>query len=467
MRIAYLDCFAGISGDMFLGALMDVGVPLEVLQAATSALGVGASLKLETVDRSGISAKKVWVLENGRLAEAAGESSPSHDHAHEGGDARRHTHEHSHSHEREHMHKDPHEHAHEPTHGHVRGRSLTEIRGLIQGAKLASEVKEFAIRTFELLGQAEAKIHNVPVEKIHFHEVGAVDAIVDIVAAGAGVHHLGVDAWHASALNVGGGMVDCAHGRFPVPAPAAADLLRGFPTYSAHVERELVTPTGAALLRALNPLFGQQPVMRVEAIGYGAGTANPKGFADVLRLSVGERAQDALVSAAPVRRENAAQREPAFASGHRHEEGEMVTVIETALDDLSPQVLAYVAEKALAAGALDVMLTPVVMKKGRPGTLLTVLCDPAESATFEQMILRETTTLGVRVRRDRRVCLERRHAPVETAYGAIRMKIGLENGEERNAAPEFEDCRAAAERHGVALKLVQQAAIAAYRRQDG
>lgn len=429
MRIAYLDCFAGIAGDMFLGALIGAGVPAEVLQDATAALGLDASLKIETVDRSGISSVKVHVLEHGKLAEDAHAATHSHvqEHSHEHG----HTHEHSHTHSHE-----PGAHSHD--HGHARGRSLSEIRRLISAADLDPAVKQMATEAFDLLGHAEAKIHNVPVEKIHFHEVGAVDAIVDMVASCAGIHHLKVERWYASRVNVGGGMVQCAHGLFPVPAPAAADLLRGMPTYSAHIEKELVTPTGAALLRMLSPEFGSQPAMQVETIGYGAGSRNPQSFANVLRLNIGEAAN---------------------ADGS----SESVTVIETALDDSSPQVLAYFAEKALAAGALDVMLTPVVMKKGRLGTLLTVLCHPESSTQFEQLLLRETSTLGVRIRQDRRVCLERRHDSVETPYGAIRMKVGAQNGDEFNAAPEFEDCRAAAERHGVALKQVQQAAIAAYR----
>lgn len=232
-------------------------------------------------------------------------------------------------------------------------------------------------------------------------------------------------------------MVECAHGTFPVPAPATADLLRGYPTYSAHVQKELVTPTGAALLRALDPVFGQQPAMRVERIGYGAGTRNPKGFPNALRISIGE-------TEAAVR------------------ETETVTVLETALDDLSPQVLAWVAESALAAGAMDVMLTPVIMKKGRPGTLMTVLCDGAHRQALERLILRETSTLGIRIRHDERSCLERRHTPVQTPYGEIRVKLGTLAGEVMNAAPEFEDCRAAAVRCDVPLKRVQQAAIAAY-----
>ena len=390
MRIAYLDCFAGISGDMLLGALIDAGVSPEVLHGAVRSLNVGASLRIEKADRSGISATKVHVLDGAEPAEAA---------------------------------------------HHHHGRHLSAIKKIIQSASLSEEVKEKAIFAFELLGESEARIHNVPVEKIHFHEVGAVDAIVDIVAAMAGINALGVGQWYCSPLNVGGGMVDCAHGRFPVPAPATADLLRDCPTYSAHVEQELVTPTGAALIRALAPTFGPQPAMRVGKIGYGAGTRNPKDFPNVLRLSIGESA-GATQSA--------------------------VAVLETALDDLSPQVLAHVTEKALEMGALDVMTTAVHMKKNRLGTLITILADDAQVSALEDLLLRETSTLGVRIHHERRSCLDRAHSTVATPYGDVRIKLGSRNGEVLNAAPEFEDCRAAAARHSVPVKLVIQAAVAAY-----
>ncbi len=448
MRIAYLDCFAGIAGDMFLGALIDAGVPPRVLHEATAALNLGASLKIETVDRSGISSTKVHVLEGENLAESIAQQQT-------------HTHTHSHQPKTQHLHKtgQPHTHEeaqiHDEPHEHTHGRSLTEIRALIQSAPLAGPVKHLAIRTFELLGQSEAKIHNVPVDQIHFHEVGAVDAIVDIVASSAGIHHLQIGAWYSSPVNVGGGTVLCAHGTFPVPAPATADLLRGFPTYSAHIQKELVTPTGAAILRALDPQFGPQPPMAVARIGYGAGTRNPHDFPNVLRLSTGES------STLETPRPDAHKVESPKHS--HHHESETVTVLETALDDLSPQVLAYVTEQALALGALDVMLTPVVMKKGRPGTLLTVLANPSDSHKLQQLLLRETSTLGIRIRQDQRVCLDRTHASVDTPYGPIRIKIGSDHGEERNAAPEFEDCRAAALAHSVPLKQVQQAALLAFR----
>ena len=486
MRIAYLDCFAGISGDMFLGALIDAGVDPKVLHDATAAMNLGASLRIENVDRSGISSTKVHVLEGARLAEDAADEAdsfqdqqtlevhthqryPETQHEHKTGYPHTHSEEHAHTHELlfpSHTHG--HGHSHEHGHDHTHGRSLTVIRELIRSSSLPAPVVQTAIRAFELLGASEAKIHNVPVDQIHFHEVGAVDAIIDIVAAAAGIHELAADKWVASPLNVGGGMVDCAHGRFPVPAPATADLLRGLPTYSASVQMELITPTGAALLRTLveeqHLTFGPQPAMRVERIGYGAGTRNPANFPNVLRLSVGEATELPTGNDARAPHSSQSHRDESDAEGSNghHHSSETVTVLETALDDLSPQILAHVAETALRQGALDVMLTPVIMKKGRPGTLLTILCNASERPALERLLLTETSTLGIRVRQDRRSCLNRTFRSVETAYGPIRIKAGTLDGETLNANPEFEDCRAAAATHGVAVKTVQQAAIAAY-----
>lgn len=425
MRIAYLDCFAGLSGDMFLGALVDAGLDPQVLHEATAALNIGAQIKIETVDRSGISCKKVHVLEAGKPAEETV-----------------HSHHHSHQHELGHSHK------HDHSHSHAHGRSLSVIQKLIQETSLAIEVKNTTMRAFELLGASEAKIHNVPIDVIHFHEVGAVDAIVDIVSTAAGIHALNIEKWYCSPLNVGGGMVDCAHGRFPVPAPATADLLRNVPTYSADVTMELVTPTGAALLRALmhekGVVFGTQPAMRVQHIGYGAGSRNPKNFPNALRLSMGDADETSV-------------------EDPHHGTTDTVTVLETALDDLSPQVLAHVTEMALQQGAFDVMCTAVQMKKGRLGTLITILTDSAHASALEQLLLRETSTLGVRIRHEQRSCIARRHTIVQTAYGDIRIKIGYHKDEELNAAPEFEDCRSAAIKHNIPVKIVLQAAIAAYR----
>lgn len=433
MRLGYLECFAGASGDMFLGALLDAGVPASVLEDAVRALDIGASLRIEKVDRSGIAATKVHVLDHGQVIEE------THEHHHS--ELPQHTHTHTHAPETQHLHKSGHhqEHHDEHSHAHTHGRSLSHIRTLISSAALDSRVQRLALRSFELLGVAEATIHNVPVDEIHFHEVGGVDAIVDIVASCAGIAHLNVGRWYSSPLNVGGGMIDCAHGRFPVPAPATAELLRGMPTYSAHVEKELLTPTGAALLRALAPTFGPQPAMRADRIGYGAGTRNPAGLPNVLRLTLGETSSDE----------------------QRANSTDEVMVLETALDDCSPQILAFVSERALALGALDVMLIPVQMKKGRPGTLVVVLCTPGTESTFAELLFRETSTLGIRTRREARLILDREIVTVETPYGRIRIKRATNDGETRNVAPEFEDCRAAAERSGVTIKEVQQAALRA------
>jgi uncharacterized protein (TIGR00299 family) protein len=308
---------------------------------------------------------------------------------------------------------------------------------LIGQATLPEDAKELALRTFELLARVEAGIHNVPVENIHFHEVGAVDTIADIVCGAVGLCSLPVDQWVCSAINVGGGFVECAHGKFPVPAPATAELLKGMPTYSSGLQMELVTPTGAALLRALGCSFGDAPAMRTRSIGYGAGTRNPARFPNVLRLSIGDAESTAQLPQ------------------------ETITVLECAVDDLSPQVVARAMELAMARGALDAMCTPVTMKKSRVGLLLTVLCESQAAAALEELLFRETSTLGIRVRQEKRVVLERSFVETQTAFGTIRVKLGLWHGVEMNAMPEYEDCRAAAEKHGVPVKQVMQAAVAA------
>lgn len=414
MRIGYLDCFAGISGDMLLGALVDAGVPRALLEETAAALNIGATLKFSSVDRSGISATKVDVLDaaSGEVAEQA------------------HKHEHHH-------HDHDHEHHHEHKHDHVHGRSWKQIRELIEQALLSSNTKTLALRAFELLAHAEAKIHSKPVEDIHFHEVGAVDTITDIVCVAAGLCSLGVDAWYASSVNTGSGFVQCAHGLFPVPAPATAELLKGIPTYSAGVEKELTTPTGAAILKALDCVFDSVPPFAAEIIGYGAGTRNPKGFPNVLRLSLGQTIEQ------------------------KAQLNERVTVLECAVDDAAPQLTAHVMERALEEGALDVMCTPVVMKKGRMGSLLTVLCRPERRKDFESLLLLETTTLGLRVREEERIILQRRFIEVETPFGIVRVKIGSRDGSDVNWMPEYEDCAAAARKYNAPLKQVMQAALAA------
>jgi pyridinium-3,5-bisthiocarboxylic acid mononucleotide nickel chelatase len=417
MRIAYLDCFSGISGDMFLGALVDAGVPFELLQRTVSALKVGATLEQSRVDRSGISATKVDVLISGQkdlpreefLAEK-----PDHNHA--------------------------------AGHGHSQGRHLSHILTIIAAAPISDSAKQSAGRIFNALGEAEAKVHNLPIEKVHFHEVGAADAIVDIVCAAVGVEALQLERIVASPLNVGGGTVKCAHGIMPVPAPATLELLKGVPVYSGEVEKELVTPTGAAIVRTLASGFGSRPAMTTQKVGYGAGARDFSGFPNVLRLAVGDLIE--------LRDANAQEIDVGA--------GDEVEVMEANLDDLNPQVIGYAAERLLAEGALDVFNTAVQMKKGRPGTLLTVLARPQDADKLRGILLQETSTLGVRSRRDQRRVLQRRYETVKTPWGEVRIKIGSLEGHEMNAAPEYEDCRAIASENRVPLKSVMQEALRLY-----
>ncbi|MGH9492058.1 MAG: nickel pincer cofactor biosynthesis protein LarC, partial [Terriglobales bacterium] len=342
---------------MFLGALVDAGVPAEVLRQTVAELKVGARLEVSRVQRAGISATKVDVLVRGKK-DRPRESA--------------HTHHHDH----------PPAHSLRPraaaAHEH---RGLKEIREIISQAGLPAGVQTAALSMFEALGAAEAKIHNTSVEKVHFHEVGAADAIVDIVCAAVGAEVLGVNEWVSSPLNVGSGTVACEHGRFPVPAPATVELLHGAPVYSSGIEAELVTPTGAAIVKTLASRFSSFPAMKIAAVGYGAGTRDFPGHSNVLRLTVGEAASESRVAE------------------------EKVTVLEANLDDLNPQLFGYVLEQALAAGALDVFATPVQMKKNRPGMLLTVLAKPKDASRLAHLIFAETTTLGVRMREERREVL--------------------------------------------------------------
>jgi uncharacterized protein (TIGR00299 family) protein len=436
MRIGYLECFAGISGDMLLGALVDAGVSADLLEQTARSLNIGAQLRLEHVDRSGIRSTKVHVEVDGQPAESAGHhhhgDSHSHEHHHE-------THEHSH----DHRHEQEHSHGHVHEHAHSHGRSWKQIRELISRTALPEGARALALRAFELLAEAEGKIHGVPPEDVHFHEVGNVDTITDIVCCAVGLSSLNVGGWYASAVNVGAGHVHCAHGQFPVPAPATAELLKGVPTYAAGPKRELTTPTGAALLRALGCSFGKAPVIAAEAIGYGAGTANPEGFPNVVRLTIGESVESGTLGASAGK-------------------SDRVVVLECAVDDANPQVVAHAMELALENGALDTMAAPVTMKKGRLGTLLTVLAKPEDATAIEELLFRETTTLGIRRRTEERVILDRSFVTVDTAYGRIRMKVASSAGERRNAMPEYEDCRRAAREHGVPLKQVMEAALVAF-----
>ena len=435
MRIAYLECFSGISGDMFLGALVDAGVPARVLEETVAALDVGARLEISRVVRSGISATKVdvWVAGEKDLPREEFWERQEQEHSHA------HSHEHEH---RGHSHDGkssraaapaPHEHSHPH-------RGLTEIRGIIGKAGISETAKATAIAIFEALGAAEAKIHNTSVESVHFHEVGAVDAMVDIVCAAVGVEALRVDEIVCSPLNVGGGTVKCAHGTLPVPAPATVELLKDAPVYSSGVQAELVTPTGAAIVKTLARRFAAFPEMKIENSGYGAGSRDFPGHANVARLTVGQAASKLAGKTA----------------------SDVITILEANLDDLNPQVFGYVMDRLLEEGALDAFGMPVQMKKNRPGTLLTVLCKPEDASKLAELIFSETTTLGVRRREEVRQTLARRWESVRTPWGEVRIKIASMNGTVTNFAPEYEDCRRIAAEHRVPLKRVMGEAVEAY-----
>src|SRR5690349_15737353 len=359
MRIAYLDCFSGMSGDMFMGALVDTGVPARLLEETVAALNVGARLEISRVERSGISATKVdvYIGEEKELPRETYWEQKGHNHS------RDHSHPHGNNHE--HVHLREHNYSAEtkepsqvaPTHQHQHGRGLNEIRETISKANIAVSAKQRAISIFEALGAAEAKIHDTDIAEIHFHEVGAVDAMVDIVCAAVGSEALAVQDFVCSSLNVGGGTVKCAHGTFPVPAPATVELLKGVPVYSSGIQLELVTPTGAAIIKTLCRKFSSFPEMKIEKTGYGAGTRDIQGHPNVVRLTVGEAQAEFVPKTSE----------------------QTIAVLEANIDDLNPQIFGYVMDRLLEEGALDAFGIPVQMKKNRPGMILSVLCRPEDA----------------------------------------------------------------------------------------
>ncbi len=411
MRIAHLDCFSGISGDMFLGALVDAGVSPQLLEDTVTALGIGARLEISRVVRGGIAATKVDVF-------VAGEKDLPREVFWE-----HHDHEHRH------------------------GRGLKEIREIIEKAAITPGAKATATHIFEALGQAEAEIHDTSIEQVHFHEVGAVDAMVDIVCAAVGAESLGIEEWACSPLNVGSGTVKCAHGILPVPAPATLKLLSNAPVYSSGPHVELVTPTGAAIVKTLCNRFVSFPAMTIQQSGYGAGSREFPEHPNLLRLTIGEASAVDSKTGSPA-------------------SNERITVLEANLDDLTPQVLGYAMERLLAEGALDVFSVPVQMKKGRPGALLTVLAKVEDANRLTRLIFAETTTLGVRHRDEQRLTLTRRWETVDTVWGPVRIKIANMNGSVSNYAPEYEDCRTLAEGQHVPLRTVMQEAIQQYLQRD-
>ncbi len=382
--IAYLDCFSGISGDMLLGALLDAGLSLDDLRADLARLPLsGYEVTAEKVTRQGLAATRAVVSVGPEQV----------------------------------------------------NRGLQDILSIIDRASLPQQVAQPASRAFTRLAEAEARVHNRRLDEIHFHEVGAVDAIVDVVGACCGLHRLSITEVHASPLPLGGGWVETAHGRLPVPAPATAELLREVPVYGGPVEAELVTPTGAAILTTICRSFGPMPAMTVRRVGCGAGSRDLP-HPNLLRIFVGETRAQLL------------------------EQG--LVVLETNLDDMNPEFFEYLMDGLFAAGALDVFYTPIVMKKSRPAALVSVLAEPALADGLSEIIFRETTTLGVRRYQVSRRCLEREWREVETQYGRVRVKVGKIGPEIVTAAPEYEDCRRLAQQAGVPVKAVYQAAQQAF-----
>jgi pyridinium-3,5-bisthiocarboxylic acid mononucleotide nickel chelatase len=382
MKTLYFDCFAGASGDMILGAAVAAGVDPDALREQLSLLNVeGFRIDFETTDRSGLSATYARVVTT---------------------DQKKHRH-------------------------------LSDIRRIIEASGITDAVKELSLRTFTRLAEAEARVHNEPIEKIHFHEVGALDAIVDVVGAAICFDLLKIDRFVSSPLHVGSGMIEMAHGRFPVPPPAVTELLRGVPFYSGDIKGELLTPTGAAIITTVCQEYGPIPRIKTDRTGYGAGTRQYENFPNVLRVLIGETEVDDAAS-------------------------ECLWMIETNLDDVSPQIVGHVMDRVFEIGALDCYFTPVQMKKNRPGVLLSVLCKPEDKEAVMKLLFTETTTLGVRSYEVERRALRRSVMQVETQYGPIGVKVAHLNGRVVNKMPEFEECRKAATRANVPLKVVEEAA---------
>jgi pyridinium-3,5-bisthiocarboxylic acid mononucleotide nickel chelatase len=450
MKTLYLDCFAGMSGDMFLGALIDVGLDPQVLIAELDKLPVeGYQIQVARVDKQGLQAVQFGVL----LSEAAGErladsvyvetdqpgAQAEHDSqpdstSEEGGENQ-----------------------------HTHTTSLPQILAIIQGSALSERVKTLASHIFTRLAEAEGDVHGLPKEQVHFHEVGGVDAIVDIVGAAIGIEQLGIEAIYAAPVPLGSGFIHSQHGTYPVPAPATAYLLRGAPVYTNQVRGELITPTGAAILTSIVHGFGAMPEMLVQAVGYGAGTRN-RQYPNVLRAFLGESewfTQRAQATARAPRAPYPKQHEAPVGETGYHESAAMV--IEANIDDMNPQLFENLMEKLLAAGALDVLTIPVQMKKSRPGILLHVLASPASVDDLLEIIYTESTSIGARTYPVTKRMLQRETRVVETPFGLLPVKIAWLGEKVVNVAPEYEDSREAARRSGVALKDVLAAAVASAR----
>ena len=499
MKTLYLDCFAGISGDMFVGALLDVGLELADLERELRKLPVsGYRLQVQRVNKRGLSAThfKVMLQSPGgeRLADTPDAPPDAHSQA-----GSHHSHEQdkqAHSHPHDHAHAHPHDDGHNSHDGHSHDqpqRGLNDILRLIGQSTLSESVKHLASRIFTRLGEAEAQVHGIPIDQVHFHEVGGVDAIVDIVSAAIGIELLGIERVLASPLHLGSGFVRISHGLYPIPAPATANLVAGVPVYSTETKGELVTPTGAAIVTTLAESFGPMPTLTISRVGYGAGTRE-QAFPNVLRAFLGqntiESASERTAAPAPISQPpqppppsitnitsaassavngDASARVPRTpypeqhllrqtASGY-HEAP--ATVIEANLDDMNPQLFEALMEQLLSAGALDVILIPVQMKKQRPGALVQILAAPQTVDALLAILFTESTTIGARTYAVTKRMLQRESHTLDTPFGPIRAKVARLGSHIVNVAPEYEDCRALARQHDVPLKLVHAAAMTA------
>ena len=427
MRILYFDCFSGISGDMTVGALRDLGVEEGVFLKAIAALGLGDEIHahFHKGARQNIAGMKFEVHSHGEK-EHDTSSEGVHDHAHDHGP-------HEHEHEHEHTHSHGHG-SHTHTHDHAHGRNYREIRQLLEKSTLIEEVKSRALSVFHRIALAEGKIHGIAPDDVEFHEVGAVDSIADIVAACAGIHDLGPLRIEAAVPVEGTGWLNCAHGRFPLPAPATLEILAGVPLRQVAEESEFITPTGAALLVEFCERYGPIGEMRIERTGYGLGTRETPPRPNVLRAVLGQTG------------------DPEDA------ETDEISQIETNLDDITPEIAAAAMQKLFQAGALDVFFTSVQMKKNRPGFVISVLCRLEKTDDLARILLTETSSFGVRIHTAKRYKLRREFRDVETPYGSVRIKMGFLGDDLVQASPEFESCRAVAESAGVSVRDVHLAA---------
>lgn len=442
MRVLYFDCFSGISGDMTLGAMLDLGLDSNVFLHELDKLNVdGYSIEIKKVVKNGITGTDVHVILNDDMVDHRHEhehSSSHHEHVHSHND----DHGHSHEHEHEHEHNHGHEHGHSHAHGHShQERNLADIENIINISSLKPGVKAMSIRVFREIARAEAKVHGKDIHEVHFHEVGAIDSIVDIVGACICIDMLGVERIYASELHEGKGFVKCAHGLLPVPVPAVMEMLCNskIPLVTEDIPFELVTPTGIGIIKMTCSSFGKMPPMAIEKTGYGMGKRNTGRF-NALRAVVGTLYEQDNVP------------------------NDEISILETNIDNMSPEILGYTMEKLLDNGALDVYYTPIFMKKSRPSVMLTVLANCEDEKRFSDVIFSETSTLGIRVTRSARYCMNRELVKVNTMYGDVRVKVAS-IGDIHKFAPEYEDCKSIAVKTGMPITKVYEMVNENYRQE--